>query len=201
MAEEPYDFEVQHEYSSVGKVSTSSILISIINSAITMSKLFLVAINAIVFMLIIYMVKQQETPAVIDKIIKKKTDNKKRNIAIVIAHPDDEAMFFTPTINSLTSEPDVQVHLLCLSTGNFDGIGKQRTKELAKSCHILGITQNEKEIDEISNHNDIKKSNNKVVIVDHPDLQDGMKNTWKLETISDFVSEFVARYEIEAVSN
>jgi hypothetical protein len=37
---------------------------------------------------------------------------------VLTAHPDDEAMFFTPTITSLVSQGwDIQA--LCLSTGEF----------------------------------------------------------------------------------
>ena len=44
-----------------------------------------------------------------------------KNILFVTAHPDDEAMFFVPTIMNL--KKFYNIHLLCLSTGNFDGIG------------------------------------------------------------------------------
>jgi len=36
----------------------------------------------------------------------------------VIAHPDDEAMFFTPTIKEIQSQGR-DVFLLCLSSGNY----------------------------------------------------------------------------------
>lgn len=37
---------------------------------------------------------------------------------LVTAHPDDECMFFAPTILNLV-ESKVDLHLLCLSTGRF----------------------------------------------------------------------------------
>ena len=37
-------------------------------------------------------------------------------VLLVTAHPDDECMFFTPTVRALVSE-GVPVHVLCLSTG------------------------------------------------------------------------------------
>lgn len=40
-----------------------------------------------------------------------------RRVLIVIAHPDDESMFFGPTILSLTKRTNCQVYLLCLSNG------------------------------------------------------------------------------------
>lgn len=46
----------------------------------------------------------------------------------VIAHPDDEAMFFVPSIVNLRQNN--RLYLLCLSTGNFAGLGRIREKEL-----------------------------------------------------------------------
>lgn len=42
-----------------------------------------------------------------------------KRVLIVIAHPDDESMFFGPTILSLTKRNDCQVYLLCLSNGLY----------------------------------------------------------------------------------
>lgn len=61
-------------------------------------------------------------------------------VLLVTAHPDDECMFFAPTILSLIAR-NVSVHSLCLSVGNMDGLGDVRTKELAASLDILGIPQ------------------------------------------------------------
>ncbi|KAG6673104.1 hypothetical protein I3842_16G095000 [Carya illinoinensis] len=49
----------------------------------------------------------------------------KRNVLLVIAHPDDE--FFSPTINYLTSTGH-NLHVLCLST-----------EELYQACEILKV--------------------------------------------------------------
>jgi N-acetylglucosaminylphosphatidylinositol deacetylase len=56
----------------------------------------------------------------------------KRNILYVIAHPDDEAMFFVPSIIQLREKNDL--YILCLSNGNFDGLGKTREKEMHSSA-------------------------------------------------------------------
>lgn len=40
------------------------------------------------------------------------------NILLIIAHPDDECMFFSPTILSLTKSSQHNVYLLCLSEGS-----------------------------------------------------------------------------------
>lgn len=62
---------------------------------------------------------------------------KPSEILLVIAHPDDECMFFVPTLLALC-QAGHQIHVLCLSTGNYTGQGKIRVKELAASCHKLG---------------------------------------------------------------
>lgn len=42
-----------------------------------------------------------------------------KRVLVVTAHPDDESMFFGPTILSLTQRTDCQVYLLCLSNGLY----------------------------------------------------------------------------------
>ena len=91
----------------------------------------------------------------------------KRRTLFITAHPDDECMFFAPTILSLTARQPETVHLLCLSdglreirtisvsrnlneffflctflahnTGGFYGHGAVRRKELAAATTMLGI--------------------------------------------------------------
>ena len=40
-----------------------------------------------------------------------------KRVLFVVAHPDDECMFFGPSIYSLTKREDCQVYVLCLSNG------------------------------------------------------------------------------------
>jgi N-acetylglucosaminylphosphatidylinositol deacetylase len=60
-------------------------------------------------------------------------------VLLVTAHPDDECMFFAPTLRSLQQNGS-QIHVLCLSTGNYDGLGALRSKELEASCQVLGVS-------------------------------------------------------------
>lgn len=46
------------------------------------------------------------------------TFTKVKEALLVIAHPDDECMFFAPTIIGL-QERGIKVNILCLSTGEF----------------------------------------------------------------------------------
>jgi hypothetical protein len=38
-------------------------------------------------------------------------------VLLLVAHPDDESMFFVPTIRHLMMAPGVTVHLMSVSTG------------------------------------------------------------------------------------
>lgn len=63
-----------------------------------------------------------------------------RRICLLIAHPDDEAMFFSPTVLALTRQDSGNhVRILCLSSGDADGLGVTRQKELVKSAALLGV--------------------------------------------------------------
>lgn len=59
-------------------------------------------------------------------------------VLLVTAHPDDESLFFAPTLASLRAS-DADVYLLCLSTGDADGLGTVRQPELIRSLDVLGI--------------------------------------------------------------
>lgn len=63
-----------------------------------------------------------------------------KRICLLIAHPDDEAMFFSPAVLAL-ARPETGNHLkiLCLSSGNAEGLGETRKKELVKSALTLGL--------------------------------------------------------------
>ena len=70
-----------------------------------------------------------------------------KRICLLIAHPDDEAMFFSPTLLALTN-PVLGNHIkiLCLSSGDAEGLGEVRTKELGLSAMILGLRDRSKDI-------------------------------------------------------
>ncbi|KAJ5782738.1 N-acetylglucosaminyl phosphatidylinositol deacetylase [Penicillium paradoxum] len=92
-----------------------------------------------------------------------------KRICLLIAHPDDEAMFFAPTVLALT-RPELGNHLkiLCLSTGDADGLGETRKQELQKAAKQLGL-----------------RSDSDVFIVDDPSrFPDGMDKDWDEDQIS-----------------
>ncbi|KAG0436487.1 N-acetylglucosaminyl-phosphatidylinositol de-N-acetylase [Dictyocoela muelleri] len=60
--------------------------------------------------------------------------NKKYKSALLIAHPDDEIMFFCPLILSTKIDS-----IICLSNGNFYQKGKKREKELEEISKALNV--------------------------------------------------------------
>ncbi|RMX69042.1 hypothetical protein DD238_005459 [Peronospora effusa] len=105
---------------------------------------------------------------------------------IVTAHPDDESMFFLPLLHSLqkrqkNSTAKWQTHLLCLSRGNFDGLGSIREKELKACATYIGLSLEH------------------VQALEDPKLQDGMENQWEVAHIAVIVADYVQKNEIDAV--
>ncbi|KAK3944328.1 putative deacetylase LmbE-like domain-containing protein [Diplogelasinospora grovesii] len=91
-----------------------------------------------------------------------------KRVCLLIAHPDDEAMFFAPTLLALTRpETGNHVKILCLSSGNADGLGETRKRELAKSGIVLGL-----------------RKEDDVFVVENPDFPDSMTTTWDPTKIS-----------------
>ncbi|KAF3928930.1 hypothetical protein AA313_de0205676 [Arthrobotrys entomopaga] len=103
-----------------------------------------------------------------------------RNIALLIAHPDDEAMFFAPTIQALT-DPTLNntLRIICFSTGNADGLGSTRKHELIRSASLLGLPS----------------PNSTILIHDHPDLKDGMHNIWSKDLVASLLSYSLHQFE------
>ncbi|PFH33215.1 N-acetylglucosaminylphosphatidylinositol deacetylase [Besnoitia besnoiti] len=108
-------------------------------------------------------------------------ENDKHRVALVVAHPDDEVMFYSPTLSLLRDFPErVEVFLLCLSTGNADGRGPVRAKEILAAADVLSVGRE------------------RVTLVDETTLQDGWQ-TWPAERVADLVAEFVADKDISTI--
>lgn len=70
-------------------------------------------------------------------------DVRSKNILLVTAHPDDESLFFAPTILALQGRQNSgspTLSHLCLSHGNAEGLGETRKSELHRSLDILGLS-------------------------------------------------------------
>ncbi|KAL6241226.1 hypothetical protein RBB50_011905 [Rhinocladiella similis] len=102
---------------------------------------------------------------------------------VVVAHPDDESLFFGPTILSLTQRraAGLQTGLLVLSSGNHYGKGDIRKAEVKAACAVLGIQKD---------HCDV---------LDLQDMQDDPERTWPRETVGAIVREYVSRWSADAL--
>lgn len=82
------------------------------------------------------------------------------SLTLVIAHPDDEVMFFAPTLLNLNDvlPKRIPFHVVCYSNGDAEGLGDIRYKELQHSVKIL-----------------LSDRDTNVTIYDH---KDGMHEEW-----------------------
>ncbi|GKY98996.1 hypothetical protein MPSEU_000855300 [Mayamaea pseudoterrestris] len=91
---------------------------------------------------------------------------------IVTAHPDDESMFFLPTMRALQmQQPHVPLWLLCLTTGNFHGLGETRRRELGAVAETLRL--------------------NKLLIVDDSNISDHMVRRWNVDYTAKIISKTI----------
>ncbi|EDO08269.1 putative N-acetylglucosaminylphosphatidylinositol deacetylase [Babesia bovis T2Bo] len=93
-------------------------------------------------------------------------------IAFIIAHPDDESMFFTPLLEYIGSCPiikNIHLDLLCLTRGDYMGQGDRRTKEMMEIC---------------------RKYSMNCIIDNDPSVKDG-PDDWNIEAVSHRVEDFI----------
>jgi len=78
-------------------------------------------------------------------------------------------MFFLPTIRSLIDDGET-VWFLCLTTGNYDGLGKSREKEMEQAGKLLGASKVIVRNDDDNNNCEetCSNSNSNGSILDHP---------------------------------
>eukprot|EP01017_Pseudomicrothorax_dubius_P049779 TRINITY_DN9311_c0_g1_i1.p1 TRINITY_DN9311_c0_g1~~TRINITY_DN9311_c0_g1_i1.p1 ORF type:complete len:178 (+),score=35.56 TRINITY_DN9311_c0_g1_i1:64-597(+) len=105
------------------------------------------------------------------------TDEPRKNVLILIAHPDDETMFFIPTITSLKA--DYNLFLYCTTNGDYDGLGKVREKELEQVGKYLGFSD--------------------VHILGDPEIKDGPNEKWDLNRLEVKLKDYIAQKNIEGV--
>ena len=105
----------------------------------------------------------------------------KKNVCLVVAHPDDECMFFGPIIRQLSKNAN-NIYVLCMTTGNFDGKGALRTNELHKSCaNLIG-----------SDLNNIK-------IVNESELPDNPKANWNKDLCASIIQNYINDNKIDVM--
>ncbi|CAK7217683.1 hypothetical protein SBRCBS47491_003253 [Sporothrix bragantina] len=105
-----------------------------------------------------------------------------KNLLVVTAHPDDECLFFAPSIlGVLDRNRGVHGSLISMSTGNNYGIGDLRKKELTGSCAALQIDPA------------------RCIALDHPALQDNPTVWWDTSLVQTIVQEYIAKWDIDAI--
>ncbi|GKT46119.1 N-acetylglucosaminyl-phosphatidylinositol de-N-acetylase [Colletotrichum spaethianum] len=105
------------------------------------------------------------------------------SILFVTAHPDDECLFFAPSIlGVLERDHNIRGGLLVMSVGNNYGIGEKRKQELKGSCDALGIDPS------------------RCVALDHPKLQDNPTVWWDTALIQSILEDYVRKWDVSAVS-
>lgn len=113
-------------------------------------------------------------------------ENKK--VCLLVAHPDDEAMFFGPCVRSLlTSDANNQIYVLCLTSGNYYGLGRIRMKEMKASCLSLASGCLAGRLVDVS-------------VVDEPEkLADGPKAKWDRQLALRTISAYIKKNSIDCL--
>ncbi|KAL9115064.1 MAG: hypothetical protein Q9227_000858 [Pyrenula ochraceoflavens] len=125
-------------------------------------------ISPVLFFLLWYLSSTPATQSLIPH-FSTATQLRGKRIILLIAHPDDEAMFFSPTLLHLT-HPALGNHLkiLCLSTGNAANLGQTRKKELLQSAQRLGL----------------RRADDVFILDDQNKFPDSMSKEWDREEIA-----------------
>ena len=103
--------------------------------------------------------------------IKKEIKNIK-TVLLIIAHPNDEIMYFTPTIKKLINL-GITLKILCLSNGNNEKIDDIRTEEFKKVSKILKLEDNS--------------------ILNIPELKDDINQFWNENIVSEKIDDFLKK--------
>lgn len=103
--------------------------------------------------------------------------NGRDKVLLMFAHPDDETMFFSPTLLAL-KEGGAKIHLLCLSHGDHKNLGNKRREEMYRVADSLGIPRDQVRIGNF---------------VDKPGLK------WSPEEVSQVLNQCVSEWNIDSV--
>jgi N-acetylglucosaminylphosphatidylinositol deacetylase len=136
-------------------------------------------------------------------IIKAHNEAVSSRVLLLTAHPDDECMFFAPTLLALKNRQQVSrdVYSLCLSIGDADGLGETRAIELGKSLDLLGIDEHKRWILDIPCVHALLTYS---VMLTSPrrirELKDNITLSWGHQAIANVVRPYVVDHKIDTVS-
>lgn len=109
-----------------------------------------------------------------------RTNKPNGNLLLVIAHPDDESMFFGPAISSFLSSIN-KLYILCLSDGNENGLGLVRQEELIQAASIFKIDSSQ------------------IIQINSKYLVDGPKEKWDVDLIYNLISDTIKANRIDSL--
>jgi len=99
---------------------------------------------------------------------------------LVTAHPDDESLFFGPTVLGLVRSGETKdLRILVLSSGNNYGLGDTRKNELKEACERIGAKECE--------------------VLDRQDLKDSPTLWWDQAVLTPIITSWVAKWKADAV--
>ncbi|KAI9680379.1 MAG: hypothetical protein M1829_001265 [Trizodia sp. TS-e1964] len=105
-----------------------------------------------------------------------------KNLLLVTAHPDDECLFFGPSVLSiLARNANTTGGLLVFSAGNNYGLGETRKAEVQGSCSALGIDPW------------------RCDVLDLPDVQDNPHVWWPEKKIEGVVRGYVKKWGVDLI--
>lgn len=97
-------------------------------------------------------------------------NSKSKDVLLLIAHPDDEVMFYLPMIKFLLNLKK-KIRILCLSNGNYDKIGDVRQKEFSELCKVLNLEDSS--------------------ILNDERLQDNLHKNWDSKVVASKIDEYL----------
>ncbi len=137
-----------------------------------------------------------------------------RRVLLVTAHPDDETMFFGPTVVGLRrqheqmvqqqqqQQPEPEVMLLCLSAGDYGQQGRERKEELYRACEVLGIKEENITLLKYDFQDDtcfdISKTT-RLLSSRYTRLRDDPSVRWREELVSEVVLQAVVANSVDTV--
>jgi len=98
---------------------------------------------------------------------------------LIVAHPDDETMFFAPTLRGLLRK-NCLIYVLCASTGDEGGLGIVRRHEMRKAVESLGIPSGN------------------LTVLDYDEFPDGFVR-WDSEKLAHHFLEFIEKLACDFV--
>ena len=121
------------------------------------------------------------------------TDIMERIFLLIVAHPDDESMFFFPILNAITNSrkgnnnnttlPKIMngskhtkdsTYILCLSNGGYDKLGHVREKEMYNACKkCYGLDRNH------------------VKVINNDKMQDNPFMHWNENIVADTIQSYI----------